>query len=108
MQLTAREIAEIVGGKLSGNPDEAITGVAGIKEAQPGDLTFVGSPRYFSALNTTRASVIILATDAKVESDRTLIRVDNPTQAFAQVVERIAPPPVRFKQIGRASCRERV
>jgi len=97
VQLTAREIAEIVGGKLSGNPDEAITGVAGIKEAQPGDLTFVESPKYFPALKTTRASVILLATDAKVESDRTLIRVDNPTQAFAKVVTRTIPPPVRFQ-----------
>ena len=125
MQLTARDIAEIIGGKLSGNPEETVTGLAGIKEAQPGDLSFVGSPKYFAALKTTRASVVILAADAKVESDRTLIRVDNPSQAFAKVVERTLPPPVRFKpgvhptaviaptsklgkEIGRASCRERV
>ncbi|HUK81165.1 MAG TPA: UDP-3-O-(3-hydroxymyristoyl)glucosamine N-acyltransferase [Verrucomicrobiae bacterium] len=97
MQLTARDIAGTVGGKLSGNPDEIVTGVAGIKEAQPGDLTFVGSPKYFSALKTTRASVVILASNAKVASDRTLIRVDNPLRAFATAVEHIVPPPIRFK-----------
>ena len=97
MQITARDIAEIVGGKLSGNPDEIIAGVAGIKEAQPGDLTFVGSPKYFSALKSTRASVIILASNAKVESDRTLIRVDDPMAAFVKAVQRIVPPPICFK-----------
>ena len=100
MQITARDIAGIVGGKLSGNPDEVVTGVAGIKEAQPGDLTFVGSPKYFSALKTTRASVIIVASNAKVDSDRALIRVDNPLQAFAKAVERIVPPPIRYKPEG--------
>jgi UDP-3-O-[3-hydroxymyristoyl] glucosamine N-acyltransferase len=97
VQLTARDIAEIVGGKLSGNPDEIVTGVAGIKEAQSGDLTFVGSPKYFSALKTTHASVIILASAAKVESDRALIRVDDPIKAFAKAVQHIVPPPIRFK-----------
>jgi len=97
VQLTARDIAGTVGGKLSGNPDEIVTGVAGIKEAQPGDLTFVGSPKYFSALKTTRASVVILASNAKVASDRTLIRVDNPLRAFATAVEHIVPPPIQFK-----------
>jgi UDP-3-O-[3-hydroxymyristoyl] glucosamine N-acyltransferase len=97
VQLTARDIAEIVGGRLSGNPDEVVTGVAGIKEAQSGDLTFVGSPKYFSALKTTHASVIILANNAKAESDHTLIRVENPLQAFARAVERMVPPPIRLR-----------
>ncbi|MGD0652068.1 MAG: UDP-3-O-(3-hydroxymyristoyl)glucosamine N-acyltransferase [Verrucomicrobiia bacterium] len=97
MQLTAREIADIVGGTLSGNPAEVVTGVAGIREAQEGDLTFVGSPKYLSAVQTTRASVIIVARSAAVDSTRTLLLVDDPTAAFFKVVERIIPPPIRFK-----------
>lgn len=96
MHLTARDIAQLVGGELSGNPDQIITGVAGIREAQPGDLSFVANPRYFSALKTTQASAVIVARDAKVEFGRTLIRVDNPLAAFTQVVMRVAPPPVKF------------
>ena len=41
MQLTAREIAGMVGGTLTGNPDTIVTGVAGIKEARPGEVAFV-------------------------------------------------------------------
>ncbi len=96
MQLTAREIAGITGGKLSGNPDEIVTGVAGIREAQPGDLTFVGSPRYLSAVKTTLASVIIIKQDAAVESERTLLLVDDPVAAFFKVVAKVISPPVRF------------
>jgi len=97
VQLTAREIADIVGGTLSGSPAEVVTGVAGIREAQEGDLTFVGSPKYLSAVQTTRASVIIVARSAAVDSTRTLLLVDDPTAAFSKVVERVIPPPIRFK-----------
>ena len=97
MQLTAREIAQLVGGELAGNPDTVVTGMAGIREAQPGDLSFVASPKYISAVKTTKASVVILARKASVETACTLIRVDDPAAAFAKVVERIAPPPIKFE-----------
>lgn len=97
MQLTARDIAEIVGGTLTGNPDEPVTGIAGIREAQPGDVTFVANPRYLGAIKTTRASVILVAKTHTVESERTLIRVDNPSLSFAKVVDHTAPPPVTYK-----------
>ncbi len=96
MQLTARDIAQLVNGDLTGNAEEAVTGVAGIREAQPGDLSFIASPKYFSALKTTQAVVVIVARDAKVEFARTLVRVDNPVQAFTQVVMHVMPPPVKF------------
>ena len=95
MQLTAREIADIVGGTLVGNADEPVTGVSGIREAQPGDLTFIGHPRYLAAAKNTRASVIIVPRDLVVESPHTLVRVDNPSVAFTRIVERSAPAPVR-------------
>ncbi len=96
MHLTARDIAELVGGELAGKPDQPVTGVAGVREAQLGDLAFIASPKYFSALKTTQAAVVIVAHDAKVEFVRTLIRVDNPVQAFTKVVLRVMPPPVKY------------
>jgi UDP-3-O-[3-hydroxymyristoyl] glucosamine N-acyltransferase len=96
VQLRARAIAELVGGQLAGNPDELVTGVAGIREAQPGDLTFVANPKYFSAVATTQAAVVILSLQAKVETTRTLIRVADPVAAFTAVVQGVMPPPVKF------------
>ncbi len=96
MQLTARDIAGIVGGTLDGNPDTVVTGVAGIKEARPGDVSFVGSPKYLSALKTTRASVVLVTGNVAAQAGQTLIRVDNPGKAFEKLVARIVPPPARI------------
>lgn len=95
MQLTARDIARLVDGELSGNPDEPVTGVAGIKEAQPGDCTFVANAKYLAALKTTRASVVIVSRKDAVDDGHTIVRVDNPSLAFVKVVEQTAPPPIR-------------
>lgn len=100
MQLTAREIAAVVGGTLIGDPKIPVTGVAGIKEARPSDATFVGSPKYATALKTTHAAVILL-TQALADSvvgqlTAALVVVENPMAAFARLVEKITPPPVRF------------
>ena len=96
--LTAREIAQLVHGDLQGNPDERITGVAGIKEAQPGDCSFVGSPKYLVAVKTTRATIVLVArkTPPEPRDDCTFVAVDNPSEAFAQVVARLMPPPIQY------------
>ena len=40
-----RELSELVDGELSGNGDIEIHGVAGIKEAREGEITFVANTR---------------------------------------------------------------
>jgi UDP-3-O-[3-hydroxymyristoyl] glucosamine N-acyltransferase len=97
VQLTARDIARMVEGELAGNPEQLVTGLAGIREAAPGDVSFVASPKYQAAVKTTHASVLIVARDLEVAFGGTLIRVDNPSDAFARLVGRVAPRPVTFK-----------
>jgi UDP-3-O-[3-hydroxymyristoyl] glucosamine N-acyltransferase len=94
--LTAREIASITGGAITGDAEVQVTGVAGIKEALPGDLAFVAAAKYLPALKNSRASVVLL--DHKLTADfaGVIIRVDNPIQAFTQIVMRFMPPPVKF------------
>ena len=58
------QIATVLGARLeNGSPDLEITGVAGIKEAEPGQLTFVANPRFAGAARTTKASAIIVSED---------------------------------------------
>jgi UDP-3-O-[3-hydroxymyristoyl] glucosamine N-acyltransferase len=97
VQLTAGDIAQIVGGELSGNPGQIVTGVAGVREAQPGDLTFIANPKYAGALRSTRAAVVIVGHDIVTKSARTLVRVNDPMQAFTTVVQRFVPPPVTYE-----------
>ncbi|MCG3149333.1 MAG: UDP-3-O-acylglucosamine N-acyltransferase [Verrucomicrobiae bacterium] len=97
MQLTARDIASLTGGTLAGNPDIIVTGVAGIKEAQPGDVTFVAHPKYAAALKTTRASVILLPPAMDADLPATRVLVGEPMSAFAALVQKISPPPIRHE-----------
>ena len=55
------QIAAALDARLeNGSPDIEITGVAGIKEAGPGQLTFVANPKYAGAARTTKASAVIV------------------------------------------------
>ena len=46
---------------LEGDPKLEITGVAGLEDAHPGDLTFLANRKYKPLLTSTRASAILLA-----------------------------------------------
>lgn len=96
MSLTTREIAEWVGGELCGAPEAVITGVAGVRDARPGEITFLAHPRYLAALRGSAATAVLVARDfAESLPGKILIRVDNPSRAFTRVVEKMVPPPPR-------------
>lgn len=89
MQKSLAEIAQFVTGVVEGDGTVVITGVAGIKDAGPGDITFLANPKYLPMLPTTRASAIIVGPDAPV-SDRNLVRTEHPYLAFTQVLKLFA------------------
>src|SRR6185369_8370204 len=69
-------------------------GVAGIREAQSGDLTFIANARYENYLGETRASAVICARDTRGAAVP-LLRVDNPYLAFQPVVRIFRPDAYR-------------
>lgn len=88
--LTLQEIAELVGGELIGDRRLVITGVAGIKEAEKGDITFLSNDKYLPFLSETRASAVITASGV-VSGGKPLVRTANPSAAFTKVAERFLP-----------------
>ena len=98
LDLNAREIADITGGELHGNPDRVISSVAGIRDAGPDQLSFVGQKRYEKQLETARAGIVLVCRDlANAPCDeRTLIVCDNVDYAFGQVLERFAEEPPKW------------
>jgi UDP-3-O-[3-hydroxymyristoyl] glucosamine N-acyltransferase len=80
------EIARKLACELRAEADIDITGVAGIEEAVPGELTFVSNRKYVQHIKHTRASAIILATDMH-EVPIPSLRTDNPYLAFAEALE---------------------
>jgi UDP-3-O-[3-hydroxymyristoyl] glucosamine N-acyltransferase len=80
------EIASALGAILeNGNPRDEITGVAGIEEAGPGEITFVANPKYAADAKTTAASAVIVAEDFP-PIPAGMLRSKNPYLAFAQAV----------------------
>ncbi len=96
MTLTVDEIARRLSGRAEGDPQAVIARLAGIREAEPGDLSFVATPHYAAAAATTRATAVIVAADWSRPCPATLIRVANPDKAFAEAALWFAPPPVAF------------
>lgn len=68
----------------------AITGVAGLDEAGPGEVTFLANPGYAPRVAATRASAII-ASDALASAPCAILRSPNPYLAFARAVAIFAP-----------------
>jgi len=73
-----------------------VTGLAGLREATANDVSFLASPKYQAAVKATRACVLIVGRDLSVDFDGAVVRVDNPSEAFAELVRQVAPPPVTF------------
>jgi len=91
MRKTLREIAKLIEGEVIGNDSVVITGASGIKEGAPGDITFLANPKYAPLLNTTAASAVIVSKETQAPVSKTVIRVANPSLAFAKVISFIAP-----------------
>jgi len=91
--LTLAMIAARVGGRLVGDGDASLTGVAGLAEAGPGDLAFLANPRYVPLLATTRAGAVLLRAEHVAACPRPAVVVDDPDWAFAVAAECFVPPP---------------
>lgn len=87
-----KEIAEFIDGEVVGDVETLITGVCGIKEAQEGDITFIANPKYQPLMDDTKASAIITSRDC-LSAPKPIIRVDDPSLAFAKVVSLVIPSP---------------
>ena len=78
-----RELAALIGGRIAGDPEVEITGVAGIENAKEGDITFLHNNNYIPEVS---ASALIV----KEEIDGltlSLLVADNPQLTFARALE---------------------
>jgi UDP-3-O-[3-hydroxymyristoyl] glucosamine N-acyltransferase len=89
MEFRAKDIAKILGGAIEGNPEVCVNTVAKIEEGTEGALSFLANPKYTPYLYQTDASIVIVSNTFKAEQKikATLIRVENPYAAFAQIMQ---------------------
>ncbi|MBX7259190.1 MAG: UDP-3-O-(3-hydroxymyristoyl)glucosamine N-acyltransferase [Candidatus Hydrogenedentes bacterium] len=84
MNATVGEIADLVGGVVQGDRDVRVTGLCGIRQASPGDLTFLSDARYAVHLRDTQAAAVLVSRDIS-EAPCARIQVDNPYMAMLVV-----------------------
>ena len=86
------EIAKQLGCTVDGDAQTEIRNVAGIEEAQKGDLTFLVNRKYRPALDSTQASAIIVSKDES-PAQIPMLRSVNPYLDFARAIEIFHPTP---------------
>ena len=91
MELTATQLAALIGGEVEGNGDVAVGTFAKIEEGHPGALSFLANPKYEHFIYTTKSSVVLVRRDFKPEQpvEATLIRVDDPYATIAKLLEMV-------------------
>ncbi len=70
-----------------GDGDLEISGVAGLDEAESGQLAFLSNPKYTPKLATTKASAVIVAKDFNAPVNLSLLHHANPYLTFARAIE---------------------
>jgi UDP-3-O-[3-hydroxymyristoyl] glucosamine N-acyltransferase len=87
------EIARILGATLqNATPETEITGVAGIENAGPQQITFISNSKYAALAKSTRAAAILVSPDFTA-AELPLLRHANPYLAFSQALELFYQPP---------------
>ena len=85
-----RELAAHLECRLEGDGEVEVVRVAGLRDAGPGEVTFLANAKYEKLLASTRASAVILG-DGPALSHVACLRTPHPYLAFARAVRLFAP-----------------
>jgi len=100
MKFTAQQIAEILSGKIVGDPMVKINSLAKIEDGKEGDLCFLANEKYTPHIYTTKASIIIINNSFKADKSisSTLIKVDDAYNSFSQLLDIYNK--IKFNEVG--------
>lgn len=88
--VTAEQLAELVGGQLTGNPRREIVAVAPLDGADASCASFLANVKYVAQLETTQAGVVFVGRGVRRQGGD-VIEVDDPYAAFVTALEHFHP-----------------
>ena len=108
MEFKAKEIAEILGGTVEGNPDATVTTFARIESGKPGSICFFANPKYEQYVYTSKAEIIIVnrTFEPKEPVSATMVRVDDAYSAVASLLDYVTAKKRSYKR--HRGCRSRI
>ena len=100
MEFKAKEIAEILGGTVDGNPEATVTTFARIESGKPGSICFFANPKYEQYVYTCKADIIIVNNtfEPKEPVSATLLRVEDSYAAVAALLDYVTAKKRSFKR----------
>lgn len=94
------DLSELIGGRVTANPELRISGTASVSRAVPGNLTFVTSLKYLQAFIESDASAAVVPRGLPLDDcEKPCIEVNHVEPAFVQLAE-LFQPPVERPRIG--------
>ena len=91
--MTVQELAEIVSGRVVGDPGTRIERIAELDCAREGEVAYIDDQKLMGLAAGSEASCLIVREGAESEfAERTLIAVANPKLAFALIGAALHPP----------------
>ena len=86
MEITVGQLALLIGGDVSGDPNITITGVGTVENARYGDVVLAENHRYLERALVSDASCIIALKNGAGSYPKCVIQVSNPAGAFVSVL----------------------
>lgn len=103
MKLNAKQIADILKGKVEGNEQVTVDNFSKIEEGKTGTLTFLANPKYMHHIYETQASIALVNEDfvpeQAIPDTLTLIRVADAYAALATLLNLVEQSKPRKKGI---------
>ncbi|MBP1541636.1 MAG: UDP-3-O-(3-hydroxymyristoyl)glucosamine N-acyltransferase [Prevotella sp.] len=92
MEFTAKQVADLIGGRVEGNEQAVINTFAKIEEGKEGAISFLSNLKYTPYIYTTKSSVVLVNNDLELEHpvSCTLIRVENAYECVAKLMQMYA------------------
>jgi UDP-3-O-[3-hydroxymyristoyl] glucosamine N-acyltransferase len=90
-EVTVAELAAHVGGRVRGDRDCLIRGIASLESAAAGEIAFIEDRRLLESARESQASCLIVHEGAETEAP-CVIEVKHPKLAFALIAEMLHPP----------------
>ena len=84
-------IAELIDAEIIGNQQGDATGINELHKVEIGDLVFVDHPKYYDKCIHSAASFIIINKRMDCPSNKTLLLVGNPFEAYCKIVNHFNP-----------------
>ena len=88
---TLASIAEMVNGRVIGEPSAMVTGINEIHRVETGDLTFVDHPKYYDKALQSAATFVLINKEVEAPAGKGLIFSDDPFRDYVYLTRKFMP-----------------